>query len=92
MLPRNRPPTSPGRMLRFFMEESNISIEQLEKHLSWPPAQLEKLLQDQVELTEVMVLDLGDTLKNEAEFWLNARNSYNLWHALQGRTPLPSIY
>lgn len=61
MRPINRPPTSPSLMLRLFMKASTISLAQLEKYLGWPPAQLENLLQVEIELTAAMALDRGNT-------------------------------
>ena len=69
------------------MEESNVSFEQLEKHLGWQPAQLEKLLDGKIEINIEMTLDLADTWGNSVEYWLNVQKNSSF--GIFCRTVLP---
>lgn len=95
MLPNYRPPTHPGSMLlEEFLKPLNISQSALAKHLGWPYARLNELINGRRGVTAVSALDLGEALMTGPEFWLNLQRDWDLWHSKQKHhmvKPLPDM-
>jgi addiction module HigA family antidote len=95
MLPKHRPPTHPGEMLlEEFLKPLNISQSALAKHLGWPYARLNEIINGKRGVTAVSALDLGEALMTGPEFWLNLQRDWDLWHSKQKHhmvKPLPDM-
>ncbi|MEA2114797.1 MAG: HigA family addiction module antitoxin [Thermodesulfobacteriota bacterium] len=72
MLPKYRSPTHPGEMLlEEFLKPLNISQSTLARHLGWPYARLNEIINGKRGVTAASALDLGEALMTGPEFWLN---------------------
>jgi addiction module HigA family antidote len=84
MLPKYRPPTHPGEiLLEEFLKPLNISQSALARHLGWPYARLNEIINGKRGVTAVSALDLGEALLTGPEFWLNLQRDWDLWHSKQ---------
>ncbi len=95
MLPKYRPPTHPGEMLlEEFLKPLNISQSSLARHLGWPYARLNEIINGKRGVSAVSALDLGEALMTGPEFWLNLQRDWDLWHSKQKHhmvKPLPDL-
>jgi len=95
MLPKYRPPTHPGEiLLEEFLKPLNISQSALARHLGWPYARLNEIINGKRGVTAVSALDLGEALLTGPEFWLNLQRDLDLWHSKQKHhmvKPLPDM-
>jgi addiction module HigA family antidote len=95
MLPKHRPPTHPGEMLlEEFLKPLNMSQSALARHLGWPYARLNEIINGKRGVTAVSALDLGEALMTGPEFWLNLQRDWDLWHSKQKHhmvKPLPDM-
>lgn len=91
MLPDNRPPTAPGEMLRYFLEESEKTQVDLAQHLGWTTTKVNQIVRGKRAITPETALCLADAFGNSPEFWLNGQQNWDLWHALRGHEPKPRL-
>ncbi len=92
MLPKNRPPTHPGEMLlKEFLEPGGITQTELARHLHWPYARLNEIINEKRGITPDSALALGEALRTGPEFWLNLQRDWDLWHSLRGHRPVPPL-
>lgn len=92
MLPKNRPPTHPGEMLlKEFLEPLGISQLELARHLGWPYARLNEIINGRRGITTDSALSLGDALGTGPEFWLNLQKDWNLWHSQRKHKRIPKL-
>ncbi|MBI5815355.1 MAG: HigA family addiction module antidote protein [Nitrospinae bacterium] len=82
MLPKKRPPTHPGEMLlKEFLEPMRITQVELARHLKWPYARLNEIVNGKRGVSAGTALALGETFRTGPEFWLNLQRDWDLWHA-----------
>lgn len=82
MLPSKRAPSHPGEiLLKEFLEPGNITQKVFAKHLGWPYARLNKIINAKRGLTADSAISIAEAFKMEAEFWLNLQRDWELWHA-----------
>lgn len=82
MIPKKRPPTHPGEMLlKEFLEPLGISQLELARHLEWPYARLNEIINGRRGITAESALALGDVFRTGPEFWLNLQMDWNLWQS-----------
>jgi len=85
-LPKYRPPTHPGEMLR---EEFLIPLEMTQTELaerigvSYP--RVNEIVNGRRGITPDTALRLATLFGTTPEFWLNGQRNWDLWHAM--RTP-----
>lgn len=92
MLPKNRPPTHPGEMLlKEFLEPQGISQTQLARHLNWPFARLNEIINGKRGVSADSALALGEALRTGPEFWLNLQRDWDLWHSLRLHRSVPPM-
>jgi len=92
MLPKNRPPTHPGEMLlKEFLEPLEITQTELARHLGWPYARLNEIINGRRGITASSALAIGEALGTGPEFWLNLQRDWDLWHSLQKHKPVPPL-
>lgn len=84
MLPTNRPPTHPGRiLLRQFLEPRKVTQAQLAAKLGVPLQRINGLVNERRSMTPETALMLAREFRNSPEFWMNLQTNYDLWHARQ---------
>ena len=84
MIPKNRPPTHPGKMLldEFFIP-LGITQKEFANHIGWTFARLNEIVKGHRGVTAESALAVGEALKTGPEFWLNLQRDWDLWHAMQ---------
>lgn len=86
MLPKKRPPTHPGQMLlKEFLEPMGITQVELARHLKWPYARLNEIINGKRGVSADTALALGESFQTGPEFWLNLQRDWDIWHARRGR-------
>ena len=84
MLPRNRPPTHPGKMLlKEFLEPLGIPQTEMARHLKWPYARLNEIINGRRGVSADSAISLGEALGTGPELWLNLQRDWDLWHGLR---------
>ena len=81
-LPRLRPPTHPGEMLREdFLPDYGLNVSSLAKALSVSRQTISELLRERRAVSPTMALRLSRLFGNSPEFWLSAQRALDLWEA-----------
>ncbi len=84
MLPKKRPPTHPGEMLKKeFLEPMGVTQKEFARHLGWTYARLNEIINGRRGVSTDSALTLSDALRTEPDFWLNLQNNWDLWHSMQ---------
>jgi addiction module HigA family antidote len=84
LLPKNRPPTHPGRLIvSGWLEETGMTPAELATAMGRPLAEIEDLLAGKISCNAEHALLLGDALKSDPTFWISAQGMYDLWFARQ---------
>ena len=79
---RNVSPSHPGEMLKEdFMPDFGLNVTSLANALGVSRQTVNELVHCRRTVTPVMALRLSHLFGNSSMFWLNAQNSYDLWHA-----------
>lgn len=94
MLPKNRKPTHPGKiLLDHFLKPMGISQSQFVKHLggAWTAPKINEIIKGKRGITEQTALDFADALGTTPQFWINLQTNLNLWEALQKHTEIEPI-
>ncbi len=84
MLPKNRPPTHPGEMLREeFLVPLGMSQADLAEriHVSYP--RINEIVNGKRGITPDTALRLAKLFGTTPEFWLNGQRNWDLWHAMK---------
>jgi addiction module HigA family antidote len=83
MLPKNRPPSTPGEILE---EEFLVPLEMTQKQLAlkmdWDPSHLNLLIRGKRGVTAQTALKLARVFKTTPEFWMSLQSNCDLWEAL----------
>jgi addiction module HigA family antidote len=75
-------PIHPGEMLREdFMVDYGLTVTGLAAALGVSRQTANELLQCRRAVSPVMALRLSRLFGNSSTFWLNAQNTFDLWHA-----------
>jgi addiction module HigA family antidote len=75
-------PTHPGEMLREdYLQDYGLTVTSLATALGVSRQTVNELLQCRRAVSPVMALRLSRLFGNSSAFWLNAQNSFDLWHA-----------
>lgn len=92
MLPKNRPPTHPGEMLlKEFLEPLEIPQTAMARHLQWPYARLNEIINGRRGISADSALSLGEALGTGPELWLNLQRDWDLWHSLRRHRHVPPL-
>lgn len=79
---RSISPTHPGEMIREdFLPDYSLNVSSLASALGVSRQTANELVHCRRAVTPVMALRLSRLFGNSADFWLNAQNGYDLWHA-----------
>jgi addiction module HigA family antidote len=81
-LPKHRPPTHPGEMLREeFLRESGITQSELAEQLGIPFQRVNQICREKRSVTPDTALRLARFFGTSVELWLNLQMAWDLWHA-----------
>jgi addiction module HigA family antidote len=83
-LPRERPPTHPGEMLREeFLEPLGLSQSAFAVRLGISFPRLNEIVRGKRGVTPDTALRLARVLGVSADFWLGLQQDWDLWHAMR---------
>ena len=94
MLPTNRKPTLPGKiLLEEFLIPLEITQTEFALHLggSWTQPKLSAIIHGKRSITEEIALDFADALGTSPEFWIGLQTDIHLWEAKQKRNKISPI-
>ncbi len=94
MLPTNRKPTEPGKiLLEEFLIPFNITQTALVAHLggSWTQPKLSAIITGKKSITVMIALDLADALGTSPEFWIGLQIDVKLWEASKKRKKITRL-
>ena len=82
-LPRNRPPTHPGEMLREeFLDPLGIAQTEFAERIGVSYERLNALVNGRRGVTPNTALRLEQATGMDADFWLGLQADWDLWHEL----------
>ena len=82
LLPTNRPPTHPGKMLlEEFLKPRALSQTEAAARMGIPLNRLNEIVRGKRGITADTALRLAKLLGTDAHSWLNLQNAWDLWHA-----------
>lgn len=85
MLPRYRPPTHPGGILkRDYLEPLSLTVSETATALGVSRKTLSKIINERGPVTTDMALRFSKAFRTSPELWLNLQRNFDLWHALRG--------
>lgn len=84
-LPTHRPPTSPGEMVRHFLDDVGLSQAVVARALGITANRLNEIVKDRRGISADTALRLAAFFDTSAQFWLNVQDAWDLWHGLQQR-------
>ena len=91
MRTRNRPPTSPGEILREeFLLPLGMTQRRLAEHLGCDVKVINRIVNGRSAVTAEMALKLGAAFRTSADFWLNAQKAVDLYRASARLGELPA--
>lgn len=74
-----------------FMKPMGITQQHLAHHLGWTQAKVSDIIRGRRGLTPQSALCLADAFGVTPQFWLNAQQAWDIWHAQQTHTKHPPI-
>lgn len=84
MLPKNRPPTTPGEILvEEFLKPRGMTQAQLAEKMGVPVQRVNPIATGRRAITPATAILLGRVLETSPEFWMNLQTAYELWAARQ---------
>ena len=82
-LPTHRPPTSPGEMVRAFLDDIRCSQADAARALGISTNRVNEVVRDKRGISADTALRLAACFGTTAQFWLNVQGAWELWHELQ---------
>lgn len=77
-------------LLREFLEPMGMAQVEFARHLGWPYARLNEIVNGRRGVSAASALSFGEALKTGPEFWLNLQRDWDLWHEQKNhRTIVP---
>ncbi len=77
-------------LLKEFLEPMKVTQVAFAKHLSWPYARLNEIVNGKRGVSADSSIAFGEAFQTGPEFWLNLQRDWDLWHARQQhRSVLP---
>jgi antitoxin HigA-1 len=85
-LPRHRPPTHPGEMLREeFLVPLGVTQSELAERLGVSFPRLNEVIRGKRGVTPDTALRLARVVGMSPDFWLGLQQDWDLWHAMHGK-------
>jgi len=86
MLPRNRPPTTPGEMLlEEYLKPRGVTQVALAAKMRVPIQRVNTIVNGKRGITAETAILLSEALDTTPEFWMGLQADFDLWHALKLR-------
>lgn len=86
MLPRNRPPTSPGEMLlEEYLRPRGMTQVELASRMAVPIQRVNTIVNGKRGITAETAILLAEVLDTTPEFWMGLQVDHDLWHARRKR-------
>jgi len=83
-LPKNRPPTHPGEILREdFLVPLGMTQSDLAEKIDVSYPRINEIINGKRGITPDTALRLAQLFGTTAEFWLNGQRNWDLWHAMK---------
>ena len=82
-LPTHRPPTSPGEMVRHFLEDIERSQAEAARALGIKATRLNEVVKNKRGISADTALRFAAYFGTTAQFWLNVQIAWDLWHELR---------
>jgi addiction module HigA family antidote len=90
MIPRHRPPTTPGEILHEeFLVPLRMTQKRLADHLGCDVKVVNRIVNGRTSVTADMALRLGAAFGTTPDFWLNAQKACDLYRAVRAAGRLP---
>lgn len=80
-LPKNRPPTTPGELLRETIEEMGMSQSELARQTQMPFQRVNDIINGRRSVTASSALRLSAVLGTSPGLWMNAQQAVDLHEA-----------
>jgi antitoxin HigA-1 len=82
MLPKNRPPTTPGEvLLEEFLIPMGMTQTELARKTGMSLVRVNTLINGKRSVTADTALLLAKVIGNSPQFWMNLQNNVDLWNA-----------
>ncbi|MCB9667422.1 MAG: HigA family addiction module antidote protein [Myxococcales bacterium] len=82
MLPKHRPPVTPGEILREeYLTPLGMTQSELAKRMGVGVQTVNLLVNDRRSVTAETAVRLGHVFRTSPQFWMNAQVACDLWHA-----------
>ncbi len=82
MIPKHRPPTSPGEMLlEEFLVPMEMTQRALAEELGLSVQSVNLIIKGKRGITAETAVRLSRVFKNSPQFWLGLQMDWDLWHA-----------
>jgi addiction module HigA family antidote len=78
-------------LLKEFLEPMSMTQVKLAKHLGWPWARLNEIVNGRRGVSANSALALGQAFGTGPEFWLNLQRDWDLWHAARSHKPVLAL-
>ena len=83
-LPKNRPPTHPGEILKEdFLVPLGMTQAELAEHIDVSYPRINEIINGKRGVTPDTALRLAQLFGTTPEFWLNGQRNWDLWHAMR---------
>ena len=83
-IPKHRPPSHPGEILRQdFLEPIGLTQTQLSDAIHVPFQRINELINEKRGITPSTALRLSKFFGNSSQFWLNLQNNWELYYIFQ---------
>ncbi len=87
LLPKHRPPTSPGRLLQRFLDDHELTQTRLAELGDMQLRRVNEILKVKRAITPDTALRLARLFDTTPDLWLNAQTAWELWHAREQSGP-----
>jgi addiction module HigA family antidote len=85
-----REPTTPGEILsEEFLKPMGMTQKELADHIGCDVKVVNRIVNGRTSITADMAIRLGAALRMSPEFWLNAQQAVDIYHAARGIRKLP---
>ena len=85
-----REPTTPGEILcEEFLKPLGMTQKELADHLGCDVKVVNRIVNGRTSVTAEMAIRLGGALRKSPEFWLNAQQAVDIYHAAKKMKKVP---
>ena len=86
----NRPPTTPGEILgEEFLKPLGLTQKQLADHIGCDVKVINRIVNNKTSVTAGMAVKLASAFNTSPQFWLNAQQALDIYHAYKNIRTVP---